>query len=80
MIEMTLLRQAYNMKKTSEGVCIPSTQNPSHALTKDNASPTLKIFMDRNVVDISPKSFIERHALHEKPGLRQKEDIKYHNQ
>lgn len=63
MIDLTMLRQAYKVKEIVEVVWISSTQNSADALTKNSASPTLKKLMDKNLVDISPKSWVDRRLV-----------------
>lgn len=76
MIDLTMLRQAYELKEIAEVVWIPSAQNPADAMTKDNASFALKKLMDDNTVDISPKSWVERRALDVQDGTKGNEDGK----
>lgn len=41
-IDLTMLRQAYELKEIAEVVWISTAQNPADAVTKDNASLALK--------------------------------------
>lgn len=66
MINFTSLRQAYEMKEIAKVVRIPSAQNPAEAMTKDNGSYALKELTNQNIVDISPKLWVDRRAIDDK--------------
>lgn len=68
MIDLTMLRQAYEMKEIVEVVRILSARSPAEAMTKDNASLAFKKLMDENVIYISPRSWNERLMLDDMVG------------
>lgn len=60
MIDLTILRQAYELREITEIVWVTSAQNQADAMTKDSLSPALSTWMRTNTLSISAMSWVER--------------------
>lgn len=60
LIDITDLREAYELREIADVSWIPSGDNPADALTKLSASPTLSKLMAENKLSILVKSWVER--------------------
>ncbi len=60
LIDLALLREAYEKRDISEIVWIPGNQNPADALTKLKQCPALSILMRENKIELSPNAWVDR--------------------
>lgn len=60
LIDLCMLRQAYELRELTEVIWIPSSQNPSDAMTKSNASGALERLIRTNRLEVDAKSWVER--------------------
>lgn len=62
LIDLEILRQAYELREIAKVAWIPSADNPADALTKDtNPSPALMNLMMTNPLSLKKKSWVERN-------------------
>ena len=60
LIDLQVLRQAYEYREITEVAWIPSEQNPADGLTKDRANGALERLVRENRVDLTPNAWVER--------------------
>lgn len=60
LIDLTMLRQVYELRKITGIVWILPTDNPADAMTKERPATALNVLMRTNTLTISPKSWVER--------------------
>lgn len=60
LIDLSLLRERYELRELTEVVWIPSEENPADALTKENASPALMSLLQKNKISVNAKVWVDR--------------------
>lgn len=63
LIDLTMLREAYELREIDDVVWIPSEDNPADALTKDSPTLALKRWMSTNRLSVNAKSWVERGTI-----------------
>lgn len=77
LIDLSLLRQAYELHEIVEVVWVPSSNNSADALTKASPSPALASLMRENKLNINANSWVERAtAHHHAPAAIAKSELK----
>lgn len=56
LIELQMMREAYDQREFTEVGWVPSEQNPASVMAKENPSSELNIFMTNNRLNIQQKS------------------------
>ena len=66
LIDLHIIRQAYERREITEVCWIPTAQNPADAMTKEaeKATPALKALMDTNHLHLTPNAWVERTNEH----------------
>jgi hypothetical protein len=60
LIDLQLLRQAYERREITEVCWIPTEQNPADAMTKGRPTPALDKLLMRNRVELNPTAWVDR--------------------
>lgn len=70
LIDLRMMREAYEQRELTEIVWIPSEQNPADAMTKESPSPALDLLMTNNQINIQQKSWVERDNTKSPPWAK----------
>lgn len=60
LIDLQVIRQAYEYREITEVAWIPTDQNPADGLTKEKANRALEKLMTENKVELTPNAWVER--------------------
>ena len=76
LIDISMLRQDYENRSTSEVLWIPGSENPAGGLTKPGKCNALLRLMNENRIELNPKVWIDRSSKSLRPN---NSHCKHHN-
>lgn len=63
LIDLQILRQAYERREICEFFWIPTAQNPADAFTKERPTPALQSLLQKNSLSLTPNAWVDRPLL-----------------